>query len=142
MRSSFLMAAALMTTTASLHAESVAVTGGAVSGVTSEGVTAFKGIPYAASPTGANRWRAPQPVVAWKGVRDGSAYGHDCAQAPFPPDAAPITTTPSEDCLYLNVETRLGQGRGQVAGDGVDTWRRFCEWRFVAGRLFGTEFRA
>lgn len=103
MRSSFLMAAALMTTTASLHAESVAVTGGAVSGVTSEGVTAFKGIPYAASPTGANRWRAPQPVVAWKGVRDGSAYGHDCAQAPFPPDAAPITTTPSEDCLYLNV---------------------------------------
>ena len=83
--------------------ETVAVTGGAVSGVSDKGVTAFKGIPYAASPTGANRWRAPQPVVAWKGVRDGSAYGHDCAQAPFPPDAAPITTQPAEDCLCLNV---------------------------------------
>jgi para-nitrobenzyl esterase len=102
MRVSFLLAAALMTTTAA-HAENVAVTGGAVSGVSSDGVTAFKGIPYAAAPVGANRWRAPQPVVAWQGVRDGGAYGHDCAQAPFPPDAAPITTAPSEDCLYLNV---------------------------------------
>lgn len=102
MRKFALLAAALMAS-ASAHAENVVVTGGTVSGVEAQGVTAFKGIPYAAAPTGANRWRAPQPVAAWQGVRDGSAFGHDCAQAPFPPDAAPITTTPAEDCLYLNV---------------------------------------
>jgi para-nitrobenzyl esterase len=84
-------------------AEQVAVTGGIVAGVTEGTISAFKGIPYAAAPTGENRWRAPQPVVAWSGVRDGANFGHDCAQAPFPPDAAPITTTPAEDCLYLNV---------------------------------------
>jgi para-nitrobenzyl esterase len=86
-----------------VHAQTVTVTGGAVKGVADGAVTAFKGIPYAAKPTGQNRWRAPQPVVAWKGVRDASSFGHDCAQAPFPPDAAPITTQPAEDCLYLNV---------------------------------------
>jgi para-nitrobenzyl esterase len=85
------------------HAETVVVTGGGVSSVAEGTTLAFKGIPYAAAPTGANRWRAPQPVAAWQGVRDGSQYGHDCAQAPFPPDAAPITTQPAENCLYLNV---------------------------------------
>ncbi|MFM9701321.1 carboxylesterase family protein, partial [Streptomyces europaeiscabiei] len=54
-------------------------------------------------PVGDNRWRAPQPVAAWQGVRAATTYAADCAQAPFPPDAAPVRTVPSEDCLYLNV---------------------------------------
>lgn len=69
----------------------------------SNGVTAFLGIPYAAPPVGENRWRAPEPVSPWISPRDASRYGADCLQAPFPPDAAPIRTSPSEDCLFVNV---------------------------------------
>jgi para-nitrobenzyl esterase len=81
----------------------VTVDGGQIDGVSSGGVVAYRGIPYAAAPVGALRWRAPQPVVLWQGVRRTESYGHDCAQLPFPQDSAPLRTTPAEDCLYLNV---------------------------------------
>ena len=79
------------------------ISGGVVEGVTTSDVIAFKGIPFAAPPVGANRWRAPQPVVPWTGVRKAGQYGPDCMQVPFPGDAAPLGVTPAEDCLYLNV---------------------------------------
>lgn len=81
----------------------VAVDGGKLEGVAAGGVLAYRGIAYAAPPVGALRWRAPQPAPSWRGVRVADAYGHDCAQLPFPQDSAPLRTTPSEDCLYLNV---------------------------------------
>lgn len=84
-------------------AQQVQVAQGVLSGETADSVAAFKGIPYAAAPVGENRWRAPQAPTAWPGVRSATHFGHDCAQAPFPPDAAPVETTPAEDCLYLNV---------------------------------------
>jgi para-nitrobenzyl esterase len=66
-------------------------------------VASWKGIPFAAPPVGQLRWRAPQPAAPWTGVRQAVEYGHDCMQLPFPSDAAPLGTAPSEDCLYANV---------------------------------------
>lgn len=84
------------------------VTGGNVRGAAGEGVDTFKGIPFAAPPVGPLRWRAPQPVLPWAGVRDATAFGHDCMQLPFPSDAAPLGTAPAEDCLTVNVWAPAG----------------------------------
>ena len=80
-------------------AEPVAVDGGKVQGTTQEGLTVYRGIPYAAPPVGELRWRAPQPVEAWDGIRLAEQFA-----------AAPIQggrgdPGVSEDCLYLNVWT-------------------------------------
>lgn len=81
----------------------VQTTSGAVLGTETDGVQSFKGVPFAAPPVGALRWRAPQPVVPWKGVRPATRYADDCMQEPFPGDAAPLGAPLSEDCLYLNI---------------------------------------
>ncbi|SFO03198.1 carboxylesterase/lipase family protein [Sphingomonas sp. OK281] len=81
----------------------ITIAGGSVTGIEDKAVIAFKGIPFAAPPVGPLRWRAPQPVRPWSGVRAATAFGHDCMQLPFPSDAAPLGATPAEDCLVLNI---------------------------------------
>jgi para-nitrobenzyl esterase len=83
--------------------EQVTIESGALQGVAENGVLSFKGVPFAAPPVGDLRWRPPQPAAPWSGVRKADQYGHDCMQKPFPSDAAPLGTAPSEDCLVLNV---------------------------------------
>jgi para-nitrobenzyl esterase len=86
---------------------------GLVAGTTSpDGVVQiFKGIPFAAPPVGDLRWRAPQPVKPWKGVRQCTAFGPSPMQASPAPfsmwsEEFLIPKEPiSEDCLYLNVWT-------------------------------------
>jgi para-nitrobenzyl esterase len=89
----------------------VATDSGRLRGTSADGIVSFKGIPFAAPPTGALRWRAPQPPAAWTGVRAATGYAADCMQKPFPSDAAPLGTTPGEDCLYANVWRPVGSAR-------------------------------
>ena len=77
---------------------------GQLSGVTTGLVESFKGIPYAAPPVGALRWRAPQPVARWSGVRHAAAFGAPCMQPVRNDSLSPIPREAmSEDCLTLNV---------------------------------------
>lgn len=84
-------------------AATVHVAQGDLRGTRDGGVESFKGVPFAAPPVGALRWRPPQPAPAWSGVRDASHYAPACLQGgqAWPPDTPPEPQ--SEDCLYLNV---------------------------------------
>jgi len=80
---------------------------GTVEGTTSADgkVQIFKGIPYAAPPIGPLRWKEPQPVAPWDGVRKATAFGARCMQGNVFGDMVFRDSGPSEDCLYLNVWT-------------------------------------
>ncbi|MEU2422183.1 carboxylesterase family protein [Streptomyces sp. NPDC007851] len=84
----------------------VSTESGQVTGVQGSlpGVTVYKGVPYAASTAGANRWRPPQPAPPWNGVRTADSWGPACPQ---PVTGIPLDQVPelSEDCLNLDVWT-------------------------------------
>jgi len=81
---------------------------GKLRGVNLDGIVIFKGIPFAAPPVGPFRWRPPQPVAAWEGVRDALEFGPDCAQAGWGGSPGTITKGSSEDCLFLNLWAPAG----------------------------------
>jgi para-nitrobenzyl esterase len=81
---------------------------GQVRGQVTDGVAAFKGIPYAAPPFGPNRFLAPQPPRSWDGVRDALEYGRVPPQPPYAPPFDRLLGDqglPGEDCLNLSVWT-------------------------------------
>ena len=96
----------------------VTVASGALSGFASrdELVRSFKGIPYAAPPVGALRWRPPQAVTAWQGTREANRFASICPQpSPIPGafyqrEYFQTAEAQSEDCLYLNVWTAVPAG--------------------------------
>jgi para-nitrobenzyl esterase len=75
----------------------VAIDSGVVAGVQVGQSCVYKGIPYAASPAGAGRWRPPAPVVPWSGVRSATTFGNIC------PQLQGTTAVGKEDCLNLNI---------------------------------------
>jgi para-nitrobenzyl esterase len=81
----------------------VAVEQGQLAGRSVDGVSVFQAIPYAAPPTGALRWRPPEPAPAWDGLRDATAPGAICVQPPANGDPGVGPPPMSEDCLTLNV---------------------------------------
>lgn len=105
---------------------------GIIAGTYESGILAFKGIPFAAPPLGDLRWRAPQPVDPWQGVRDAKQFGPRCMQMAVFGDMNFRSNGMSEDCLYLNVWTPKADakaklpvlvyfyGGGFIAGDGSE----------------------
>lgn len=97
-------------------------------------VAVFKGIPYAAPPVGNNRWRAPQPVVAWEGVKECTEYGNSAVQGAQNPNGTYTeefivsNKNYSEDCLTLNVWTN---GTGETQNRPVIVYFHGGAW--VAG---------
>src|SRR5215217_4620308 len=90
------------------------IEGGQVKGIETptKGIIAYKGIPFAAPPIGNLRWKEPQPVMPWKGVKMADKYGAAAMQVTWDPQSfygkewrASGSAPFSEDCLYLNVWT-------------------------------------
>ncbi|MEV7834652.1 carboxylesterase family protein [Streptomyces subrutilus] len=84
---------------------------GAVLGRAHGAYDTFEGVPYAAPPTGPDRWRFPRPAPRWQGVRDAGAPGARCVQLPA---LGPGGPSGSEDCLFLNVTAPAARGRGPL----------------------------
>lgn len=99
------------------------------SGASGGDVVVFRGVPYAAAPTGERRWRPTQPVASWTGVREATAFGAIAPQDISPERLAKRGLTMSEDCLTLNIWTPAADdkrrpvlvflhGGGQAQGHG------------------------
>ena len=92
-----------------------------------EGVRVFRGIPFGAPPVGPLRWKAPQPVPSWDGVRKADAFGPVCVQ---PKGVGrlnvsvdmPDSPKADEDCLYLNVWTGATRAIGATGQRPVMVW--------------------
>lgn len=82
----------------------VRIASGTVQGKTSDGVDSFLGIPYAAPPVGALRWRPPQPAAHWSGIRQATHYGNRCPALASTNGARSNT----ENCLFINVQRPAG----------------------------------
>lgn len=79
------------------------VTGGRIEGVVRRGLRMWRGVPYAAAPTGDRRLRAPQPVEPWEGIRSAADFGPISPQDPRALTNLTGRLSISEDCLTLNV---------------------------------------
>ena len=102
-----LIASLVFNANADVYSESrpiIDIKNGKLQGVETNGMLAFKNIPYAAPPIGELRWRPPQSAKNWEGIRDASQFGAACIQ-PLVKGLNNELVPSSEDCLKLNVYT-------------------------------------
>lgn len=134
------MLSSCASTSASVAANPIAEThAGKLRGSNIAGVDVFKGIRYADSPAGGNRFLPPQPVSAWVGVKDATAFG---ASAPQSLESlSPLNSwyaalqPQSEDCLFLNVFAPSSQRTS--AKRPVMVWLHGGAWSNCAGTAPG-----
>jgi len=93
-------------------AEPAKIESGLIQGTVEDGLSVYRGIPYAAPPIGDLRWRAPLPAPKWDGVRAAIEFGRACIQSN---PAIANLPAPSEDCLYLNVWTPARSNKDRLA---------------------------
>ena len=105
---------------------------GILEGFEEDGVKKFLGVPFAQAPVGELRWKAPQTLQPWEGVREAKAFGADPMQLDIFGDMAFRGAGRSEDCLYLNIWTTAAttadnlpvliyfNGGGLMAGSGSE----------------------
>lgn len=112
----FLVVILISTAGAAFAADQVRTANGVVEGRGAQrsGVRIFRGIPFAQPPTGELRWREPQPLQNWKGVRQAIDFSPRCMQAPIFDDMRFRSNGVSEDCLYLNVWTPARSNRERL----------------------------
>ncbi len=89
------------------HAQTVKTKSGDVAGATANGLSVWKGIPFAAPPVGDLRWKAPQPI-SWSGVKQATTFGAACPQPERGDGGVGAPATQDEDCLTLNVFAPAG----------------------------------
>jgi para-nitrobenzyl esterase len=96
--------------------KSVRTDSGPVQGTVENGITIYKGIPFAAPPLGDLRWRAPKSAAPWKNVLQADKFAPACMQVPIVMPALGLDAlTVSEDCLYLNVWTPAKSPKDKLA---------------------------
>ncbi len=110
----------------------VTTVNGVVEGADDSGIHIFRGLPFAQPPVGDLRWKEPQPVKNWDGVKDATHFGGNAMQKKVFGDMNFRSSGNSEDCLYLNVwaPAKAAKGKlpvlvyfyggGYVAGDGSE----------------------
>ena len=85
---------------------------GGIAGKSENDIQIFLGIPYAKSPVGERRFRAPEAHGPWSGTLDGTTLGNRAMQ-PNPGVGPPWAEAQSEDCLFVNIYTPAADGRAR-----------------------------
>lgn len=101
---------------------------GVLEGFEEDGVKKFLGVPFAQAPVGELRWKAPQPVQAWEGIREAKAFSDDPMQLNVFGDMNFRGSGRSEDCLYLNIWTTA-----KTVADGLPVLIYFNGGGLMAG---------